>query len=524
MLNAFATSFRLKNTYKTNSILYSLKSLPLVKRLLPDALYASAGLKAFANIVSILIEVGSVFVGKLLYVSLMVFTAAQLLKGPAADSFVHIFFFLTIIGGLLNTQIFNPTKDKYYAIFLMRMDARQYTLSNYLYFLLKMAVGLLPFTLLFGVLAGVSPGLCLLMPFFVCAFKLVVTAISLWGCRDGKKARNENLPAPVIWAGVLAALVLAYALPALGLAMSPPLFLALAVLTVIGGGLSLAYVLRFGEFRAIYRTLLDPGSFVMNPADKNQAVLAAYRKKIDADMTQTSSKTGYQYLNELFMKRHSKLLTKSAKKITLVLLASLIMLIIACLSIPEAKTTVNELMLAFLPYFLFVMYLVNRGRVITQAMFTNCDHSMLTYRFYRQPKAILTLFAARLKYIIAINLMPASVIALGLPLLLFLSGGTSEPLNYVLLFVSIIAMSVFFSVHTLVLYYLLQPYNIQMETKNAAYGILNGLTYFVCYFAMGKELPTLAFGLGVSAFCIVYVAAALLLVYRFAPKTFRLRP
>ncbi len=94
--------------------------------------------------------------GKLLYVSLMVFTAAQLLKGPAADSFVHIFFFLTLIGGLLNTQIFNPTKDKYYAIFLMRMDARQYTLSNYLYFLLKTAVGFLPFTLLFGLLAGVS--------------------------------------------------------------------------------------------------------------------------------------------------------------------------------------------------------------------------------------------------------------------------------------------------------------------------------------------------------------------------------
>ena len=84
MLNAFATSFRLKNTYKTNSILYSLKSLPLVKRLLPDALYASAGLKAFANIVSILIEVGSVFVGKLLYVSLMVFTACLLYTSSAS--------------------------------------------------------------------------------------------------------------------------------------------------------------------------------------------------------------------------------------------------------------------------------------------------------------------------------------------------------------------------------------------------------------------------------------------------------
>ena len=66
---------------------------------------------------------------------------------------------------------------------------------------------------------------------------------------------------------------------------------------------------------------------------------------------------------------------------------------------------------------------------------------MLAYRFYRQPKVILTLFIERLKYVILINLMPASVIALGLPMLLYLTGGTSELLNYAVLFVSIITMS-----------------------------------------------------------------------------------
>ena len=84
-------------------------------------------------------------------------------------------------------------------------------------------------------------------------------------------------------------------------------------------------------------------------------------------------------------------------------------------------------------------------------------------------------------------------------------------------------MSVFFSVHTLALYYLLQPYNVEMESKNATYGILNSATYFVCYFFMGREIPALSFGVGVSVFCIAYTAAALLLVYRLAPKTFRLR-
>ena len=66
----------------------------------------------------------SIFLGKALYLFLMVFMAAELMKNAKPDAFVHIFFFLTITGGLLNTHIFNPTKDKYYAMILMRMDAR----------------------------------------------------------------------------------------------------------------------------------------------------------------------------------------------------------------------------------------------------------------------------------------------------------------------------------------------------------------------------------------------------------------
>lgn len=523
MLETFVTAFRLKNTYKTNSIIYSLKSIPLVKRILPDSLYANAGLKIFANVVSLLIEIGSIFLGKAIYLAAMVFMAIQWMPASKPDSFVHIFFFLTIVGGLLNTHIFNPTKDKYYAMFLLRMDARAYTLTDYSYFLLKMLVGFLPFALLFGLLAGVHVVTCLLMPFFVCGVKLIFTAVTLLDSKNGEKVRNENLPTPVIWIGVVVLLAAAYALPALGYAMSQLVFILLSIPVIAAGVLSLAYVLRFKAYRAIYHTLLTTNDLAMNRTTTTEVMQSTYHKKIEADLSQTSSQTGYAYFNELFMKRHSKMLTKSAKKITFVLLILLAASVAVCLAVPDARETINNLMLTFLPYFLFVMYMMNRGRAITQAMFINCDHSMLTYRFYRQPKAILSLFAQRLKYIIAINLMPAGVIALGLPLLLFLSGGTDNPMNYLLLFVSIIAMSVFFSVHTLVLYYLLQPYNINMETKNATYGIINYITYFICYFAIGKEISTMTFGVGVSVFCILYVAAALFLAYRLAPKTFKLR-
>ena len=107
--------------------LYSLQSIPLVKRLLPDSLYASPGLKVFANVISILLEIGSFFLGKALYLLLMVFLAAGWMKSAAPDAFVHIFFFLTLTGGLLNTHIFNPTKDKYCLLYTSagRKNARK---------------------------------------------------------------------------------------------------------------------------------------------------------------------------------------------------------------------------------------------------------------------------------------------------------------------------------------------------------------------------------------------------------------
>ena len=132
------------------------------------------------------------------------------------------------------------------------------------------------------------------------------------------------------------------------------------------------------------------------------------------------------------MKRHSKLLTKAGKLITLACIVLFSAVVALCFIFPDINDTLNGILHSYTPYLLFVMYMINRGTVITQAMFMNCDHSMLTYRFYRQPNAILSLFIERLKYILLINLIPASVIAVGFTSLLFNTGGTDQPINYLL--------------------------------------------------------------------------------------------
>lgn len=190
---------------------------------------------------------------------------------------------------------------------------------------------------------------------------------------------------------------------------------------------------------------------------------------------------------------------------------------------PEVKPGINEMMMTWLPYFVFIMYAINRGTNFTQALFMNCDHSLLTYSFYKQPDFVLRLFQIRLREIMKINAVPALIMGIGLALILFATGGTDNPLNYAVLIVSILCMSIFFSIHYLTIYYLLQPYNAGTELKSGTYRIVMTVTYAVCFFLMQLRMSILIFGIMTIVFCVIYSVVASILVYRFAPKTFRIR-
>lgn len=72
----------------------------------------------------------------------MIFMVSALFsKTPQSEAFVNILFFLTFIGALLNTFIFDPSKDKYYAVVLLRIDAREFAIVNYAYELCKILIG-----------------------------------------------------------------------------------------------------------------------------------------------------------------------------------------------------------------------------------------------------------------------------------------------------------------------------------------------------------------------------------------------
>ena len=95
MLSTLRISFSLKNTYRVNSILYSLKQIPLVKLLLPATIYQAKGLKIFANVLSLLWELVTIFLYKWLYFFTMVVGIGLLYEknGAGRGLFAHFTLF-----------------------------------------------------------------------------------------------------------------------------------------------------------------------------------------------------------------------------------------------------------------------------------------------------------------------------------------------------------------------------------------------------------------------------------------------
>ena len=525
MISTLRTSFSLKNTYRVNSILYAIKQIPVLKKILPDSLYRMIGFKIAGYILSVMWEIITAVFGKALYFGVLVGLTCLIgefnLKSGFGDIYMHLFFFGTLLGTTLNTYMLSTHRSKYYAIMLLNMNAKEYNIINYIYELIKLVICyVIAFAILYFT-AGVPLWLGVLSVIFTVCIKTAVVSFMFSSFEKGKEADGTNpfrsLTFPlVIVGGFMAAFfpIIGYPFPyiALGAAM---------VCGVTLGIFGFVKIAKFNQYREISRqTLLKSETL---KANTKNAVATNTAKAISADTTIKSNKKGFEFLNELFIKRHKKILWKPVLIISAVAFAIFAIANVVAVFIPEFATDINDMLLTSLPYFLFIMYAINRGMSYTQALFINCDHSLLTYSVYKKPKNILKLFTIRLKEIVKMNLLPGTIIGLGLSSLLYVSGGCDNIINYALLLLTPMAMSIFFSVHNLTIYYLLQPYNNSTEVKSGTYSIIMGLTYAVCYIFMNIDLPTLYFGIAVVAFSVTYCMVACLLVYKKAPETFKIR-
>lgn len=523
MLSTFAITRSMRKTYRMNGILYAIQRTPIIGKFLPDRIYAAEGLKIFAQIISTMGELLGIFFGKAIGIGVCVlypyYKIAQCHSGQ--DTVFAMLCFMAV-GMFLSPCVFEGGKSDYYAIFLMRMDAKKYTLSDYIFKLVKNFAGYMGVCLVVALLVKAPLWIALAFPSFSVASKLAT--FPMWKLRfeyDNTRLEKVFLATRVITTlGILAAWGFGIYL------CEVPYVVSFAIMCVfylgaIWGAFVAAKCNNYRHFQQIVQEDLQAYAeeIESETTTRNSRII-----KLEAGYKETNpeEKADFTYLNRIFFRRHRKILWKPTLVISGVAIVASIGMGIGCMLNSEMASQTNDFLSNQLAYLVFVMYMTNRGKGITEAMFVNCDRSLFPYTVYRKPENIWKLYKIRLCDLVKMNLVSGTTIALGIVAILYCSGGTPTYWYYGVAFVSIVMMSIFFSVHYLAIYYLLQPYTEESKAKSLGYSVVNWLTLFVVYLMVNVKMDAFIFGVACIAFTLLYCLVTGVLIKKFAYKTFRI--
>ena len=498
-----------------------MKKTPILKNIIPISLCSKEKFKTFIRILGVICTSLRLIVFRIMYMMIIYYISKFIGKNISA-TFIHIFFVFSVIGMFINTSILSTSRKKYISVILFNMNAKEFMLSHYI--LDSITSFFLNTLILLFVMYNLN--VPLYMAFILSLFSLfsknIGEAISIYCYRKRKiKFLNQKLYFIIIGIGLLIS-----ALPIINIYFNSNIIILLTILSLILSIFSLIYILKVDDYKLIYKQLNTLNSAILENDDDlldRQLMVNIREEDKKIDERKLKNKTGYDLFNTIFFERHKYILFRSAKLMTILLSLVFIITIIVIFEFPKYNSLINKMIVENIGWLVIVMYFINRGAIVTQAMFFNCDHSMLKFNFYRKPDVIVGLFKRRLSTLMRINLLPTIVVAIAIPTIIFLTGGLPHNFDYLNIFVCTIATSIFFSIHYLVIYYLFQPYNEYMKIKSPTYSIISFITYFISYLFTKVNINLTIFCTLIIIFTLIYTVVALKLVYKKAPYTFKIK-
>ena len=542
---------QLKSTLALNSLIHFTARLPLLKRLGLDQLYRSVDSKRLVFLLLSLLNALVSVVKKGIYLFLACFIPilffAESMELPqftlayAQPRFFWIFSgFSLLMGSITLPSLTQNVELKYTLVRMMGMDARRCQIANILLEHVTTALAFFPCLM----------GACLLMELPV--WMGAVLAAELLCARLAGEVFHLSI---YRWTGVLINHSMWYLAISIGgclaLSLFPPLIaenlfpihtilthpLCAALFAAAGLG-SVAVLLRFPRcFRLTIQCYAKQAEALRRVSGEEANFSQVKLSEADLHATLTLPSRfdhleGWAYLQELFFHRHRRivyrpfLLTMAAVGVLTVLGS----VFIALFPIPEL-TEVIRLLPSSLPLCMFLLYAVddNLCARACRAMFHNCDLSLLRYNWYRHPQAILRSFLLRLKKLCLLTGSLSLSLCGMFTVFVLVSGAQADWVSFGLFYASLMVLSVFFSVHCLGMYYLLQPYTSTLERQNPFFTLSSVLMYLFCYLPLRLSdwidvaSHTTLITVTLLAITVVYSVVIFTLVWCRSPKTFRVK-
>lgn len=539
MLKTFKLLMSLRASVRTNLFIYYLQRVPLIGKVIPSTLYAKADLKKGIAAVTFVLSVLHGFATRFLYVGLMLYLPVLFLREDAAPAdqlqwMAHLLFALSFIAAAVSSAtILEPKREKYVAVKQIRISPESYMRSVLSYRYVTFAVYLFPALAVFAGLLGGSVADALLM----------TVSLALW--RAGSELLHAKLydktgmvlikQNAIVWTVMLIVFAAAYA-PLL-LDFAPPtggLLLngfAAAVISAVGLGLCVALA-RYRGFAGVVDAatkrddpLLDLGRMIAE-AQKNSVAT----KETDYDMAASGGsngkreagkgKTGYAYLNDIFFARHASLVRKPFVKRLLIVGVSAAILLILVVAGKERMEVLPPFVDVIVPVLVLAMYFLTVGEQLCRAMFYNCDAALLRYSFYREDSN--RHFRLRLAKFMGMNATIAAALGAALTVIMLVRGNAVLG-DIVFLWIGLLSLGIFFSVHHLFMYYIFQPFSTELNTKNPLYFIITMAVSTGSGLHLVLKPSVETFAAVWAALALIYAIVAIFAVRKYGARTFRVK-
>ena len=541
MINTIIQGRMLVFVQQVNVLLYYVRKLPFVGEKIPYRLYGETDIKKAIGIIPVVFSVIGAFVGTFLYFLLMIKLPANWIQGfwqkeglfvDQKAVMVYLFLIFSFLpGSFLVSNLTEGAKKDYVLLHVMRIPAAQYYRS-------KM------------VLKGVKDTICFLVPLLWFGFRAesALFVVSLFFTRyighagilqhyrhsekKGKKVFWKSLGKTFLVFGIILALGYGVA------ATVPRLFFDRYVMAevvvflsfTVVGMFCFSKVWNYGGYTIFAKKMVSLKDF-LEQDDAVKEARAADVQIQDKDISKEElrsrkyeEKEGYDYLNAIFFERHKRIVSRAVKSRIIIILAVGLIGAVALLFVgEEMKQKTFEAMTQMMPVMVFVMYLESTGGRICKAMFFNCDISLLKYGYYREADAILKNFKIRLRKLLMLDAVPAAIICGMILLWTLLCGEILAVWKVIPLMAGSLLLSAFFCLFHLFMYYITQPYTEEKTVKSPIFSVVNALVYFGCYLCLQIQTGSWLFTLGVLAVTIIFIPLSYFCVFRFAPKTFRIR-
>ena len=541
MINTIIQGRMLVFVQQVNVLLYYVRKLPLVGEKIPYRLYGETDIKKAIGAIPVVFSVIGAFVGTFLYFLLMIKLPANWIQGfwekegifvDQKAVMVYLFLIFSFLpGSFLVSNLTEGAKKDYVLLHVMRIPAAQHYRS-------KM------------VLKGVKDTICFLVPLLWFGFgaESALFVVSLFFTRyighagilqhyrhsekKGKKVFWKSLGKTFLMFGIILALGYGVA------AAVPRLFFDRYVMAevvvflsfTLVGMFGFSKVWKYGGYTIFAKKMVSLKDF-LEQDDAVKEARAADVQIQDKDISKEElrsrkyeEKEGYDYLNAIFFERHKRIVSRAVKSRIIIILAVGLIGAVALLFVGEQmKQKTFEAMTQMMPVMVFVMYLESTGGRICKAMFFNCDISLLKYGYYREADAILKNFKIRLRKLLMLDAVPAAIICGMILLWTLLCGEILAVWKVIPLMAGSLLLSAFFCLFHLFMYYITQPYTEEKTVKSPIFSVVNALVYFGCYLCLQIQTGSWLFTLGVLAVTIIFIPLSYFCVFRFAPKTFKIR-